>query len=246
MDVLTLEASKGLTLADKHCFEAGTLNMVVGRQAKDLLDSAEEVIKQLMDDDLGCPYTVIDSKGYQIEDKDNLASIWKYMRDKPRCVEALYNLLGSISRDFKEVAVDVNGDFYFHCKHHKFREFTDFKDMDDMSASFKNTLKAALKAFIPSNGVVVIHDIEQVGSDNHKALIEYLTVMTVMRDNRTVMSTQSMDAVKAYNSVMLDNSGLDSVMVVVVGNTPDNCDILKQAKVEAELFNNMLGGVMDL
>lgn len=244
MDVLTLRAQSGGVLANKDCLKAGTLNMVAGNQASVLMDSVESAIKERMQAGTGYPYAVIDANGYVEADNAGMVKIWKYMSDKPRCVEALYKLLNVVSSRFKAIRVDCKGEFYFHFSHYEFTDYTDFKDMGDLSVRFQNVMKVALKAFIASEGLVVLNNIEQVGAGMYEALIEYLTEMTIMRDNRTVISTQSMEAVKAYNSVMIKNSGLDSVMVTIVGSTPENCKILEQAKIEAELFNNMLGGVL--
>lgn len=244
MDVLTLQAQSGDVLADKYCIKAGTLNMVAGNQASVLMDSVESAIKERMQAGTGYPYAVIDANGYVDADNAEMVTIWKYMSEKPRCVEALNKLLNVASSLFKDIKVDGKGEAYIHFGYHDSTHFADFKDMGELPVRFKNVMKVALKAFIASEGLVVLNNIEQVGAGVYEALIEYLTEMTIMRDNRTVISTQSMEAVKAYNSVMIKNSGLDSVMVTIVGSTPENCKILEQAKIEAELFNNMLGGVL--
>ena len=235
MSVLTLAADNGFILANLRATQCGDVNLVLGNhQVKEVLDSAyasiQEDIQDMCADEhsiggnmqTGCSFKYL---------RDN----WKGISQDADALTLLNDLLLAVEPTFKEMTLFDNGVFKVLANGY-------WQDAESMSQDFQYIAEVALQAYGARWGVVMFHNIEKAGARNITALTDYLMNMGALRENRTILSTQSMDCVKAFNSVAAKRTDIDSVLVTIEGNNTDNCDIMAQAANEAELSSKILTG----
>ena len=235
MSVLTLAADNGFILANLRATQCGDVNLVLGNhQVKEVLDSAyasiQEDIQDMCADEhsiggnmqIGCSFKYL---------RDN----WKGISQDADALTLLNDLLLTVEPSFKEMTLSADGVFRVLANHR-------WQDAESMSQDFQYIAEVALQAYGARWGVVMFHNIEKAGARNITALTDYLMNIGALRENRTILSTQSMDCVKAFNSVAAKRTDIDSVLVTIEGNNTDNCEIMAQAANEAELASKILTG----
>lgn len=229
MRVFTLATDEGFILANLKQKPCAAINLVFGNhEVSDLLNSIHASIQEDIQD--MCAYEHAIGGNLQVGcGFKYLHNAWHSICDDDAALKLLYTLLKSVEPEFKEM---------FLCKNQFLVAVGGgWQDVDSMSSQFQYVAEVALQAYSARWGVVMFHSIEKAGICNVSALTEYLIAMGNLRENRTILSTQSMECLKAFVSVAAD---IDSALVKIKGNTPDNCDILAQAVIEKRLASELL------
>lgn len=233
MRAFSLAVDEGFILANLNQRQCGAINLVLGNhKVNDLLNSVYASIQEDIQD--MCAYEHVVGGNLQAgRSFKNLYNAWDSIIHDTYALALFDTLLKTIEPEFKEMALCDDGGF-------SVRIGACWCEIDSTSDSFQYIVEVALQAQSASLGVVIFHTIEKAGVSNIKALIVYLMDMGRLRENRVILSTKSMECVKAFNAVAIERTDIDSVMVKIKGSTPDNCDILAQAAIEQDLSNTLL------
>lgn len=248
MNLLQLGSANGKELASSDSLFVGLMNIVIGAQAGSLIDGCVTAGKNRslyaidLHDEVG-----IDGL---LDSESKLCSMWKEIDKEGRVNSDLIKMLSGIDRRFKRIGTSQGGQFYFAFEHNRYPEHEDLKDIEEASPVLKRCLNIGIGAASTKDGLIVISNIEKVAGANGavsvninaiKVLIEYLVEIAVMRDSRVILSTQSTEVLSLFNKVMARNSGIDSRLVTVFGDTAENCKMKAELAEQANLSAMALG-----
>ena len=240
MKLIKLDVNQAPLIVDKNYDKAGVLNLVVGNQAETFLDSAV----------LACDASKISISQQSSDEKEteSLFDILEDMINDPICYQHFHDMLVESNELFQAIEPNDRSNFRYQFR---FKDLISTKTQTKLlkftPPLFQVFFSIGLLAFKPLHGQVFIYNIDKIklkysknDAINIKLLIKYLVKIAEARGNRFIISTQNMVILKTFNEIMIKNPEIDSAVIIMSNNTPDNCSILKQAKIESDLFNKLL------
>lgn len=243
MQLLKLDINQAPLIVDQNYHEAGLLSLVVGNQSETFLDRA------VLASDIS--QTSICQKTIDRDETEALFDILDDMMNDQLCYSYFHDMLVAANSLFKEIEPN-NGEGKYNFRYHfRFKDCvstkTQIKLLKYTPPLFQTLVGIGLQAYKPLNGQAFIYNMDKIkikygerDTINIKIIIDYLAKIAEARGSRIIISTNSMIVLKTFNEFMLDNPKIESAIITMADNTPENCKILKQAKIEADLFRSLL------
>lgn len=220
MKVLSLQDDNGYALCNLKNQACGDVNLVFGDNAKDLLNSAHDSLRE----------DVLDMRAYdhavggmnQIGHTDKtLSEHWAFIQDNPVALNLLTGFLKTIEPRFEDLKL---GDFGRLNVGLSPSLGWYWKDINEISEELTFAIKVGLLAFSAGYGLVMFYNIEKVGLSNIEALTNYFMDIGALHNNRTVLSTNCELCAKAFGKVAAERNDIDSAYITVEPSKADDYD----------------------
>lgn len=246
MQVIKLQENQGelvTTSKDTAC-----VTLIVGNQAASLFTNAIQSMDKEVDtividgNDVGrvLPVAVI----------QELFDIWELIscdQELNHCVERLLKRTDSLFTGIKRgpKGKDSRTRYMFEFYDH-ITEKPRLKTLDSTSPMFQLAVFIGLKAMAKPNSTIFIQGLDfdrkrWANIYNIDALFTYLAHSALLRTSHVVLHTKNISTVKVFNYVKAQQAGTSMGIVMIEGNTPDTCRVLKAAYDESLLLNALLG-----